>query len=64
MYMPTWMMQNIGLKNGNKVEVKSVSKVPQGQFIRLQPHNMSFVEAMEEMGPRCAVDLSFTRSLL
>lgn len=41
--MPKWMMDNLGVQNGDMVQVRRVS-LPRGTFLRLLPHNASFLE--------------------
>lgn len=41
--MPRWMMNNLGVQNGNLVQVRRVS-LPRGSFLRLLPHNASFLQ--------------------
>lgn len=41
--MPRWMMNNLGVGNGNLVQVRRVS-LPRGSFLRLLPHNASFLQ--------------------
>lgn len=41
--MPRWMMNNLGITNGNLVQVRRVA-LPRGTFLRLLPHNASFLQ--------------------
>lgn len=41
--MPRWMMDNLGVKNGDLVQVRRVS-LPRAKFLRLLPHNSDFLQ--------------------
>jgi Ubiquitin fusion degradation protein UFD1 len=41
--MPKWMMDNLGIQSRQLVQVRRVS-LPRGTFLRLLPHNASFLQ--------------------
>jgi hypothetical protein len=52
-YLPQWMMQNLRLKNKDKVNILAPStSIPLGQYCKLQPHTEAFFDLLQEMGPR------------
>mmetsp|Transcript_28278 Transcript_28278/g.55616 ORF Transcript_28278/g.55616 Transcript_28278/m.55616 type:complete len:184 (-) Transcript_28278:57-608(-) len=51
-YLPFWMMENIGVKEGGKVKVTSVAAMPPGTHCVFQPHDIAFVDVLKEMGPK------------
>ncbi|KAF2073732.1 hypothetical protein CYY_004965 [Polysphondylium violaceum] len=42
-YLPYWMMQNLLLKEGEFIDVKSAT-LPTGTFVKIQPHSSSFLD--------------------
>lgn len=42
-FAPTWMMKQLGIKEGDILSVKSVT-LPRGTFVRFQPHQKAFLE--------------------
>ena len=50
-YLPSWMMQNLRLANKGKASFTSAAvPVQQGQYCKLQPHQQSFFDVLQEMG--------------
>ncbi|RDX99420.1 Ubiquitin recognition factor in ER-associated degradation protein 1, partial [Mucuna pruriens] len=42
-YIPKWMMKNMGLEEGNVVILKN-THIPVGTYVKLQPHTMDFMD--------------------
>ncbi|XP_050377573.1 uncharacterized protein LOC126794832 [Argentina anserina] len=42
-YIPSWKMKRMDLKDGDVVQVKNVS-LPKGKFVKLQPHTKDFLD--------------------
>jgi len=51
-YVPEWIMQNIGVREGEQVHIISVNDVPKGEWCKFQPHTKEMVDLMAELGPR------------
>jgi hypothetical protein len=54
MFMPFWMMQNLRIKEGSQVRLKSVfaASVPKGIACKLQPHSLEFLDVAATMDLR------------
>ncbi len=37
-YVPSWMLQNLKLRDGGKATFTTIRDLPKGSFVRLQPH--------------------------
>eukprot|EP01132_Coremiostelium_polycephalum_P003975 gene3975-4971_t len=42
-YLPFWMMSNLGLKEGDFIDVKSAT-LPKGTFVKIQPFTSNFLD--------------------
>jgi ubiquitin fusion degradation protein 1 len=42
-FMPHWVMQNLGLDEGGMVVVKNV-RLPKATFVKLRPHSKEFLD--------------------
>lgn len=42
-FLPYWLMQNLLLSEGARVELRSLLQPPAGSFVRFKPHNDSFL---------------------
>ncbi|KAG2974922.1 hypothetical protein PC118_g14253 [Phytophthora cactorum] len=58
-FLPYWLMQNLGVAEGGTVEVTSVVNLPRGVYCRLQPEAMSFLDLAAEIGPKHCEDTPF-----
>jgi len=57
-YIPHWMMQNLGIDEGAKVELQSQFNVPKGTFCRLQPFKQEFMEKVSTIGYKSTLEHS------
>lgn len=53
-YLPFWMMNNLGLSEGNLIQVKNVT-LRSGTFVKLQPHFTTFLDLSD---PRAVLEKS------
>lgn len=51
-FVPYWMMQNIKVRNGSDITLKSVLKVPSGESTAIQPEDDSFFDILSVFGPQ------------
>ena len=60
-YLPSWMMKNLSVREGGLVNLKSVltSSLPKGTFCKLQPHSSDFLELAASMNLRDLLESSF-----
>lgn len=60
-FVPQWMMQNLRLKESQKIQFKSVSegKLPHGTLCRLQPHTTAFIDLAASMDLRELLEHAF-----
>ncbi|KAG2814802.1 hypothetical protein PC116_g18307 [Phytophthora cactorum] len=60
-FLPYWLMQNLGVAEGGTVEVTSVVNLPRGVYCRLQPEAMSFLDLAAEIGPKLLMETALRR---
>lgn len=51
-FLPHWMMENLRVEEGESIRVYSESHLPQGKWIKLEPHSQSFSTLLRELGPK------------
>ena len=51
-YLPSWMMENLKLRPGGKLLIKSRFDVKKGKSCQLQPHSSEFCELAASIGVR------------
>lgn len=42
-YLPTWVMQYLGLQDGQLVQISNVS-LPKGKYVKIRPHKTAFIK--------------------
>lgn len=42
-FMPYWLMRRLGINEGDVAQIENVS-LPKGQFVKLQPHQLGFLD--------------------
>ncbi|CAM9690364.1 unnamed protein product, partial [Ectocarpus sp. 8 AP-2014] len=42
-FLPYWLMQNLLLSEGGRVELRSILRPPAGSFVRFKPHDEAFL---------------------
>jgi len=57
-YIPHWMMQNLGIDEGGKIELQSQFNVPKGSFCRLQPFKKEFMDKVSTIGYKSTLEHS------
>ena len=57
-YLPHWMLQNLGLEEGDKVELQSQFAVAKGTFCRLQPLKQEFMDKVSTIGYKSTLEHS------
>ena len=50
--MPFWMMQNLLVREGGHVTLKTLRKVPKAKSVRFQAHTAEFLDLLANMGPK------------
>lgn len=60
-YLPSWMMRNLRLRDGAMVSMRSVltSTLPKGTFCKLQPHASDFLDLAASMNLRDLLESAF-----
>ncbi|CAB1102416.1 unnamed protein product [Ectocarpus sp. CCAP 1310/34] len=58
-FLPYWLMQNLLLSEGGRVELRSILRPPAGSFVRFKPHDESFlgVAAKQHEGDNFFLDV-------
>eukprot|EP00485_Elphidium_margaritaceum_P011522 CAMPEP_0202685642 /NCGR_PEP_ID=MMETSP1385-20130828/1458_1 /ASSEMBLY_ACC=CAM_ASM_000861 /TAXON_ID=933848 /ORGANISM="Elphidium margaritaceum" /LENGTH=809 /DNA_ID=CAMNT_0049340057 /DNA_START=46 /DNA_END=2472 /DNA_ORIENTATION=+ len=57
-YLPRWMMENLGIDEGDKIELQSQFNVAKGTFCKLQPFTQTFLDKMSTVGYRSTLEHS------
>ena len=57
-YLPHWMMQNLGIEEGDKIELQSQFDVPKGNFCKLQPFKQEFMDKVSTIGYKSTLEHS------
>jgi len=57
-YLPHWMLQNLGVEEGDKVELQSQFNIPKGNFCRLQPFKQEFMDKVSTIGYKSTLEHS------
>ncbi|OQS02567.1 ubiquitin fusion degradation protein [Thraustotheca clavata] len=52
MYAPYWMMQNLLIDEGGKLEIESAFGIPRGIYCRFQPQAYEFLNLAATIGPK------------
>ncbi|KUF84495.1 Ubiquitin fusion degradation protein 1 [Phytophthora nicotianae] len=60
-FVPYWLMQNLGVREGGSVVVTSVVNLPRGVYCRLQPETTSFLDLAAEIGPKLLMETALRR---
>ncbi|ETP02374.1 hypothetical protein F441_20537 [Phytophthora nicotianae CJ01A1] len=60
-FVPYWLMQNLGVREGGSVVVTSVVSLPRGAYCRLQPETTSFLDLAAEIGPKLLMETALRR---
>eukprot|EP01083_Nonionella_stella_P237980 834336_1 len=55
-YVPYWMLQNLRVKDGGRVWLRSILDIPQGKTCKLQPQSEEFFKLLEGIGPRAFLE--------
>ena len=55
---PSWMLQNLRLREGGRAQFTTVRDLPRGAYARLQPHSAAFVELAAAVGPRDLLEVA------
>ncbi|KAJ4824759.1 hypothetical protein Tsubulata_024390 [Turnera subulata] len=59
MCLPQWMMQNLRLKEGERAQIRSVSNLAKGTYVKLRAHTSGFLELSN---PRAVLESTLMRS--
>merc|ERR1712129_646953 len=57
-YLPLWMIENLGIKVGDKVELQSQFDIPKGNFCKLQPFKQDFMDKVSTIGYKSILEHS------
>lgn len=57
-YIPSWMLKNLRIKSGQQVELLSRIDLAKGEYCRLEPSNMEFLDMIAKEGPREVLEVS------
>ncbi|CAM9728998.1 unnamed protein product [Pylaiella littoralis] len=60
-YLPYWLMQNLLLVEGARVELRSIRRPPTGSFVRLKPHDNTFLDVAARQGPKALMEAALRR---
>ncbi|CAM9253924.1 unnamed protein product [Ectocarpus sp. 4 AP-2014] len=60
-FLPYWLMQNLLLSEGGRVELRSILRPPAGSFVRFKPHDESFLGAAAKQGPKALMEDALRR---
>ncbi|CAM9830864.1 unnamed protein product [Ectocarpus sp. 12 AP-2014] len=60
-FLPYWLMQNLLLSEGGRVELRSILRPPAGSFVRFKPHDESFLGVAAEQGPKALMEGALRR---
>eukprot|EP01083_Nonionella_stella_P095061 266797_1 len=57
-YLPHWMMQNLGIDEGHKIELESKFGIRKGTFCKLQPFKQEFMDKVSTIGYKSTLEHS------
>lgn len=57
-YLPTWMLQNLKVRDGGKAQFTTVRDLPRGTYAKLQPYSHAFVDLAAAVGPRDLLEVA------
>lgn len=57
-YLPTWMLQNLKVRDGGKAQFTTVRDLPRGTYAKLQPYSQAFVDLAASVGPRDLLEVA------
>ena len=57
-YLPTWMLQNLKVRDGGKAQFTTVRDLPRGTYAKLQPYSQAFVDLAAAVGPRDLLEVA------
>eukprot|EP00644_Phytophthora_capsici_P012031 jgi/Phyca11/106325/e_gw1.12.208.1 len=60
-FLPYWLMQNLGVPEGGSVVVASVTNPPRAIYCRFQPETMSFLDLAADIGPKLLMETALRR---
>ncbi|CAN0508864.1 unnamed protein product, partial [Ectocarpus sp. 8 AP-2014] len=60
-FLPYWLMQNLLLSEGGRVELRSILRPPAGSFVRFKPHDEAFLGVAAKQGPKALMELALRR---
>ncbi|KAK1944306.1 Ubiquitin fusion degradation protein 1 [Phytophthora citrophthora] len=60
-FLPYWLMQNLGVSEGGAVVMTSVINLPRGIYCRFQPETMSFLDLAADIGPKLLMETTLRR---
>ncbi|KAA0154959.1 hypothetical protein FNF29_02103 [Cafeteria roenbergensis] len=58
-FLPKWMLRNLRTREGGSIVLTSQRGVKKGQWAKLQPHTMAFVDLAAAVGPREVLEVAF-----
>ncbi|CAM9122555.1 unnamed protein product, partial [Scytosiphon promiscuus] len=60
-FLPYWLMQNLLLSEGARVELRSLIRPPSGSFVRFKPHDQMFLAVAARQGPKVLMEEALRR---
>ena len=57
-YLPHWMMQNLAIDEGEKIELQSQFNIPKGNYCKLQPFKQEFMDRVSTIGYKSTLEHS------
>eukprot|EP00484_Ammonia_sp_Unknown_P018099 CAMPEP_0197028246 /NCGR_PEP_ID=MMETSP1384-20130603/7975_1 /TAXON_ID=29189 /ORGANISM="Ammonia sp." /LENGTH=838 /DNA_ID=CAMNT_0042457217 /DNA_START=21 /DNA_END=2534 /DNA_ORIENTATION=+ len=57
-YLPHWMMQNLGVEEGEKIELQSQFNIQKATYCKLQPFKQEFMDKVSSIGYKSTLEHS------
>ena len=58
-FLPWWMLNNLGLEEGDRASFVIAKAIPQGKFVQLRPHKTALLDIASIIGPRLFFETCF-----